>query len=96
MAVEVGAGREQTGWQRAAVYEASEWRQGLFCSECGTPIGYQMKDGSWPGLAADVSDNPEDFRLASEIFIDKKPGFYAFANDTRRLTEAEALAQFNQ
>lgn len=92
----VEADWEQTSRPQAAIYESSKWGQRLFCSQCGISIDYRMKGGSWLGLTAGVFDNPEDFRLASEIFIDKKPDFYAFANDTRRLTEAEALAQFNQ
>ncbi|OAV22814.1 Gfa-like protein [Moraxella catarrhalis] len=33
-----------------------------------------------------------DFKLKSQIFIDKKAGYYELANDTPKLTEAEFIA----
>jgi hypothetical protein len=39
-------------------------------------------------------DEPGQFTLTSEIFVDRKPGGYAFAGDHERLTEAETIAKF--
>ena len=35
-----------------------------------------------------------DFELASQIYIDKKPGYYAFANQTPTLTEQQVIEQY--
>lgn len=96
MAVEIEPDWEQTGTREPAVFDSSQWGQRFFCPECGTSIGYRMRDGSYFGLAAGTFDDPEGFRLTSEIFIDKKPDFYAFANETHKLTQAEFLAEINQ
>jgi hypothetical protein len=37
---------------------------------------------------------PEGLKLGKEIFIDEKPDYYALAGDHKRLTGAEAFAEF--
>jgi hypothetical protein len=32
--------------------------------------------------------------LTTEIFVDEKPGYYTFANETRKLTGQEVMAAF--
>lgn len=94
MAVEVETDWEQTGTHKAAVYVSSDWGQRLFCEQCGTTIGWQFRDGSSLSLAVPSFDSNEGFNFTTEIYIDKKPGFYEFANHTRKFTEAEIIAQF--
>lgn len=36
----------------------------------------------------------QDFELATQIYIDRKPGYYDFANQTPTMTEAEVIAQY--
>jgi hypothetical protein len=45
-------------------------------------------------VSAQAFDDPSQFKLASEIFIDDQPGNYAFANQTTRMTGQEFIAQF--
>jgi hypothetical protein len=35
-----------------------------------------------------------DLELATQIYVDKKPPYYTFANDTPMLTEQQVIAQF--
>ncbi len=53
-----------------------------------------MRDTSLLTVSAQAFEQPERFRFASEIFIDRKPANYAFANDTRKMTEAQVFAQY--
>ena len=39
-------------------------------------------------------DDQSEFRMATEIFVDRKPDSYEFAGDHERLTEAETLARY--
>ena len=39
-------------------------------------------------------DDTSGISLTEEIFIDRKPQGYAFAGDTRKMTEAEVMAMF--
>lgn len=40
-------------------------------------------------------DDPDDWTFALQVFIEEKPAFYCFANDTRTLTGEELIAQFS-
>ncbi|KNZ28597.1 S-(hydroxymethyl)glutathione synthase, partial [Acinetobacter baumannii] len=42
-----------------------------------------------------LNEPVKDLKLDMEIFIDSKPDFYNFQNDTKKLTEAEVAALFN-
>ncbi|QPC44802.1 GFA family protein [Kaustia mangrovi] len=74
------------------VYRSSDWGERCFCKACGTPLFWRMHDGSMYAVSVNALDVGEDLKLASEIFIDEKPGYYAFANDTHRMTGAEVIA----
>ncbi|MEW5422602.1 GFA family protein [Amorphus sp. 3PC139-8] len=76
------------------VWDSSPWAERLFCTRCGTSIGYRMKDGSFTTLSAFVSDTPLDFPLGTEIFVDSKPASYAFAGDAKQMTGADVVAMF--
>ena len=45
-------------------------------------------------MSAGTFDDPTPFKLAWEIFIDRKPDGYCFAGEHPRMTEAETLARF--
>ena len=40
-------------------------------------------------MLAGSFDNAEDFVLGTQYFIDEKPSFYSFANETQDLTGAQ-------
>lgn len=43
-------------------------------------------------VAAGLFDDQSLLRLSLQVFTDHKPAFYAFANDTKMMTEAEVIA----
>jgi hypothetical protein len=75
-------------------YKSSDWAERGFCGRCGTSLLYRMT-GDPPVYIPYVGciDLPETLRLAEHIYIDSKPGYYDFAGDAPRLTEAEFLAR---
>ena len=77
-----------------SLYESSNHAERGFCTTCGTILFWRMRNGSLLTISAQAFDRPEDFAFASEIFIDNKPGNYAFADETEKLTEAQWLALF--
>ena len=77
-----------------AFYGSSEWGERGFCKTCGSTLMWRMRDGSHNVVSIQAFDDPSQFRFTTEIFVDSKPGNYAFANDTRKMTEAEFLAAF--
>ncbi len=77
-------------------YPSSEWAERAFCGTCGSNLFYRLKATGghyvWAGLFGDLPGAVLD----SQIYIDHKPGWYAFANETHSMTEAEVVAQFGQ
>lgn len=84
-------------WQGDAqigVYASSDWAERGFCKHCGTHLFYRMKDSSFYAISAGVVDPEGALVFDHQVFIDRKPGNYAFANQTQNLTEAQVFAMF--
>jgi hypothetical protein len=92
LAVSCGAHVHITGKERLAWFRSSDRAERGFCSICGTHLFIRIThDGRYltpPGALVQSSE----LRFDHEIFIDKKPNYYRFADDTRKLTGAEAFA----
>jgi len=83
------------GQDAIAVYPSSAWAERAFCKHCGSPLFYRMKNDSSYYLSVGLLDDTEGLTLVNEIFIDRKPSFYSFAEKTNQMTEAEVMAMFN-
>ena len=78
------------------VYASSDWAERGFCDQCGSHLFYRLKDGGFYAVPVGLLEGADQpWTLVMEVFIDEKPAFYAFANDTRKLTGAELFAQHN-
>lgn len=95
LAVEHKADVNFVGADNVTVYQSSEWAERGFCKICGTALFWRLQGGGHYALMAGTLDDESRLTLASQIFIDEKPAFYDFANDTPKLTGAEVFAQFN-
>jgi len=76
------------------VYASSDWGERGFCKTCGTSLFWRMRDGSMQNVHACAFDDVSGFRLGGQIFIDEKPDFYNFAEDTPKLTGEQVFAMF--
>jgi len=78
-----------------SVYQSSDWAERAFCSACGTHIFWRMTlEGPMQGMMVmtpGALDSMDGLALDSEIYIDHKPAGYAFAGDTKKMTEAELM-----
>lgn len=86
------AGRVEFTGEPPARYASSSWAERGFCRTCGTTLFYYLKPTQAYSLSVGAFDDPAAFRLALEIFIDRKPDGYALAGDHPRWTEAETFA----
>jgi hypothetical protein len=75
-------------------YASSDWAERGFCKRCGSSLFYFLKPAGQYMIYVGAFDEPKDFTLAGEIYIDHKPAGYAFAGDLPKRTEAEVLATF--
>ena len=76
-----------------ATFRSSEWAERGFCPACGTHLFYRLRASGEYILPAGLFQDAE-FLMSSEIFIDEKPGFYEFRNDTEKLTGQQVFEKF--
>ncbi|MCP5057016.1 MAG: GFA family protein [bacterium] len=90
------AGVDYRGEENIAVYGSSGWAERGFCKTCGTNLFYRLKESGEHFLLSGTFDDSAAFRLVGEIYIDEKPGGYAFAGDHPRKTGAEFIASLSK
>lgn len=93
LAIECGGDVSFEGEEHVAVFGSSEWAERGFCANCGSHLFYRLKEGGLYAVPVGLFDDSEPFVFDHQVFIDEKPAFYAFANQTRNLTGAELFAQ---
>ena len=89
---------EIDGRENLATYASSPWAERVFCKTCGSSLWYRV---TAPGphenayhIGFGTFDMQDGIALTGEIFIDKKPDGYSFAEETHKMTEAEVMAMF--
>ena len=65
-----------------------------FCGECGSSLFYRMIEEDRYMMAVGSFDDQSGFELARQVFIDEKPGFYAFAQETKTSTGDDFFARY--
>jgi hypothetical protein len=94
MAVDCGTSVNFDDTTHLGIYRGSEWGERVFCKSCGASLVWRMQDGSGSGVSMQAFDDPSQFVLRMQWFIDKKPDNYALVNETETKTEAECFAMF--
>ena len=94
MAVSCGTEVAFEGEENITVYNSSDWAQRGFCKKCGSHLFYRLKGVNEHQIPAGLFDNQESFNFDLQVFIDRKPSFYSFANKTNEMTEAEVIEKF--
>jgi hypothetical protein len=82
------------GGEHIGVYASSHWAERAFCKVCGTSLYWRLRDTNEYSFCAGTLDDESGLQLETEIFVDEKPTYYAFANRTKKLTGEEAMAIF--
>ena len=91
--MEIDCGTDVTfdGEENITVYNSSSWAERGFCRKCGSHLFYRLKENRQYMIAVGLFDDQDGLVFESQVFIDKKPSFYSFANKTNNMTEAEIL-----
>lgn len=84
-----------SGKENIAVYQSSQWAERGFCKQCGTHLFYRLKENNQYFIPAGIFDLSEDLVFDLQVFIEEKPEYYSFANQTKNLTGEELFAQFS-
>ena len=61
---------------------------------CGSHLFYRLKESKQYMIPAGLFDEQDSFVFENQVFIDKKPSFYSFANKTNDMTEAEIFDMY--
>jgi hypothetical protein len=92
LSVKAAGEADVSGRDYVSLYKSSEWGMRHFCRECGSHLFYSAPSAGYFGVSAGTIDDLDGLAFTTEIYVDCKPDAYAFANPTRKLTEAEFLA----
>lgn len=94
MAVDCGGAVTIKGQESLSVFNSSDWAERGFCNKCGSNLFYRLKEAGQFMVLMGVFDNQNDIVFDHQVFIDEKPSYYEFKNETKNLTGAELFAQF--
>jgi hypothetical protein len=94
LAVDCGTEVAFEGAGNLSVYDSSPWAERGFCAKCGTHMFYRLKGSHQYIMPAGLFEDDSAFVLDQQIFIDDKPGYYDFANQTVTMTGAEVFAKY--
>ena len=81
-----------------SIYKSSSWGERGFCKTCGTNLFWRTQDHSYCNInvfSLELEKIENNIEFTQELFIDKKPNFYSFCNETKKLTEAEIIELWN-
>jgi hypothetical protein len=83
-----------SGSENIGVYQSSEWAERGFCKQCGSHLFYRLKENNHYYIPVGILDQDDDLVFDLEVFIEEKPQYYAFANETKTMTGEELFAMF--
>ena len=94
LAMDCGTEVKLEGHQHITVYDSSEWADRGFCKHCGTHLFYRLKQLQQYIVPVGLFDTDTRLEFTTQIFIEKKPDYYEFANQTKMMTGEEVFAAF--
>jgi hypothetical protein len=83
-----------SGEENITVFNSSEWAERGFCKLCGSHLFYRLKQNNQYFVSAGLLDNSAAFVFDHQVFIDEKPEYYCFSNETQNMTGAEVFAMY--
>lgn len=95
LAVECGSNVQFDNTDSISVFSSSAWAERGFCRACGSHLFYRLKKEGNYWMPVGLFNDEQPWILDQQIFIDEKPPFYSFANETKNLTGAEVFAQYS-
>ena len=76
------------------VFDSSEWADRGFCKNCGTHLFYRLKQNQQYIMPVALFGDELDYVFDHQVFVDDKPGYYDFSNETKNMTGEEVFAYF--
>lgn len=70
-------------------YSSTDWAERGFCKICGTNLFYRLKKTDHYFLPVSLFGSALSPKFDTQEFIDEKPAYYSFAEETKSFTRAE-------
>lgn len=96
LAVGAGSGARFEGEKNIQVYSSSDWAERGFCRHCGTHLFYRLKGEGHYAFPVGLIEGDVPWTFSEQIFIDEKPSWYEFANETNNMTAAEVFEKYGE
>ena len=94
LAVDCGTDVTIEGGENVSVYNSSQWAERGFCNKCGSNLFYRLKERDQYMVPVGLFEDLSGIVFTHQIFIDEKPGYYSFADETKNMTGAEVFAMY--
>ena len=92
--VHCGSDVQITGAEHITAFKSSDWAERAFCAKCGAHLYYRLTQANEYAVPAGFFQDGTEFKFKEQIFLDRKPPYYEFSNQTSKLTEAEVFAKY--
>ena len=89
LAVDCGSDVQIEGAESVVVFDSSDWAERGFCKHCGTHLFYRLKEPQEYQIPVGFFGDSVAPEFELQVFVDRKPDNYTFANDTKEMTEAQ-------
>jgi hypothetical protein len=93
-AVDCGTDVDFTSSVKLSIFDSSPWAERGLCSQCGSHLFYRLKETGQTMVPAGTFQSVDALHFDHHGFIDQKPDFYHFANNTHHMTEAEVFDRY--
>jgi len=90
MAIETQHGVTLEGEEHVGRYRSSDWAERAFCRTCGTHLFYRLFEPEIYSISAGLFPNIPK-QLVSQVYIDNKPDYYDFLQQTPTMTEQDII-----
>ncbi len=77
-------------------YVSSEGCERGFCTNCGSSLFFHASGTPIHAISIALFDDQSGLPFCAEIYIDDKPDYYAFSNETKEMTGAEFESRFRR
>ena len=94
MEIDCGADVDIGGEDNVSVFDSSDWAERGFCRNCGTHLFYRLKGSGQHMIPVGLFEDSASLVFKGQVFVDEKPKYYEFANETKNYTGAEIFAMF--
>ncbi len=94
MEIDCGTNIEFDGEDNIAIFDSSDWAERGFCRNCGTHLFYRLKQSGQHMVPVGLFEDDEGLVFDTQVFIDERPAYYEFANQTKNLTGEEIFKMF--